>query len=99
MLYNPSWDKLSLAALVAWLEKQPRDRQYCYGDYGGCLAAQYNQSIGRRYNVTLVGHRTKNKSFDHQLEWIAGGWKENEYDVGERTFGAALERAKAMLAQ
>lgn len=100
MLYDPKWEKpptkakvdpLTLKALIAWLEKQPATKAYCYQNSGTCLAAQYNASIGREYRVVafrgvcLFPRRT---SFDQQLENIA---------VAGHTFGEALARARRMV--
>lgn len=92
MLYNPNWtkaDPLTLDALIAWLETKPATRRYCYSDRGHCLAAQYNASIGRKYRVTSLFRPVDN--FDFKLEYIA-------VQVPS-TFGAALARARAMLAE
>lgn len=111
MLYDPKWeipvkaDPLLLDALIAWLEKHPADEQYCFTDYGLCLAAQYNASIGRRYDrdhirldvysTIALGGRHSNATFDEKLEAIAcavgdsSGW----------TFGEAVERAHKIAAR
>jgi hypothetical protein len=97
MLYDPKWEKtetkidpLTLRALIAWLEKQPPEKIYCYGDTGRCLAAQYNQSLGRAYlPILLLGWRGDCLKFDYDLEEIAL--------TEPHTFGAALERARAAL--
>ena len=94
MLYDPKWeqktkaDPLSLASLIAWLERHPADETYCYMDSGECLAAQYNQSIGRVYQTPNPIRTYFGRSFDAHLERIA-----LEYP---RNFGAALERARAI---
>jgi len=49
MLYDKRWDKqtetkadpFKLDSLVAWLEKQPAEKPYCYLDHGQCLLGQY----------------------------------------------------------
>jgi hypothetical protein len=100
MLYDKRWDAkvsvkvnpLSLEALIAWLEKKPAEKRYCYDDAGRCLAAQYNKSLGREYDVQWIGREpTPDSSFDYCLEWIA--------IEKPRTFGAALERARDLQAQ
>jgi hypothetical protein len=97
MLYNKRWDEtkadqLTLPALIAWLEKQPADEEYCYVDAGRCLAAQYHQSIGLPYtSAPFDASRSSyppNEPFGSRLERIG-------YD-SPRTFGAALERARAI---
>jgi hypothetical protein len=99
MLYDKRWDKqletrdpFTLESLIAWLEKQPANKVYCYGDLGSCLAARYNASIGRRYSVAILPLKSSDdKTFDEKLERIAV--------MGPHTFGAALERARAALQQ
>lgn len=93
MLYDPKWEKnteaktdpLTLGALIAWLEQQPPDQKYSYGNPCRCLAHQYNASIGRSYTVVdlLTGDP---KTFDWMLEDIAC----DSY----ATFGSALARAR-----
>ena len=53
MLYDKRWDKpevkadpFSLDSLVAWLEKQPAAKVYCYEDTGVCLLSQYFTAMG-----------------------------------------------------
>jgi hypothetical protein len=100
MLYDPKWeapvkaDPFSLESLVAWLEKQPADKPYCYTSNGGCLLAQYFSALGYR-NVEM--------STDHFLHC---GCRErlpsyfNLIAIGSgRTFGHALRRANTRLRQ
>lgn len=76
--------------LIAWLERQPPDKEYEYCDVGGCLAAQFNAAVGRNYEVpnpfNVVAHLFK---FEHRLERVAC---QKPY-----TMGAALKRAKRLL--
>lgn len=93
MLFDPKWEKptdvLSLDSLIMWLESIPRDRTYDYGDPMYCLAAQYNAHIGRKYKVVgLFRPPSPDDDFDTLLETIAL--------KGPRTFGAALERTRAL---
>jgi hypothetical protein len=76
-------DPLSLPALIAWLERQPAQNHYDYGCVGHCLAAQYNQFIGRKYTVKSIYDP---ESFDVALERIVVSVP--------FTFGAALDRAR-----
>lgn len=98
MLYDKRWDKpevkadpFSLESLIAWLEKQPADQHYDYCDGDNCLTAQYLTHCGFK-EVFLTVERLKN------LGWyyIASGWHTRN-GCGERTFGAALERARKVL--
>jgi hypothetical protein len=60
MLYNKDWDKkkgeLTLDALIAWLEQQPRNMTYCACDPVNCLLGQWTKSIDRSSisNGTIV---------------------------------------------
>jgi hypothetical protein len=103
MLYNPNWakpevkaDPFSLESLVAWLEKQPGSRVYCYSSTGECLLSQYLKNTG--FPTAIVGAFTF-------AERVDGRWQDyrmpRHFDeiarCGKRTFGAALERARAAL--
>jgi hypothetical protein len=89
-------DPLTLPAFIAWLEKQPAEQTYCYFDNGRCLVSQYmSAALGRHIEVDPVSY------------WDAGTWKSADIfklpiffdevanDI-DRTFGAALDRARAM---
>lgn len=85
MLYDPKWeakaDPMSLAALIAWLEKQPPDSKYdfmCIS--GGCLLDLY---FGRCTTPS---------------EYVAfpESWRMDIAPGFPRTFGGALERARAL---
>lgn len=84
MLYNPTPRKPSLADLEQWLMRHDPAETYWYNNPKECLAAQYNESIGRIYELPPSG------TFNRQLENIASQFP--------RTFGGALERTKAMRA-
>ena len=93
MLYNPQWEnqnrKPCLDDLIAWLERQDPAQTYNYGNSTMCLAAQYNDSLCRIYEIPFPFFQAFG-NFDKQLEKIAlHGWS---------TFGAALQRAKRMRA-
>jgi hypothetical protein len=108
MLNNPNWDKkattdpLTLDALKAWLKTKPPEEHYEFADSHTCLAAQYNESIGREYELPSILCMTrmlqspfsKTWSFDHQLEWIgfhAMKVKVKAFGTNFRNFGKALE--------
>jgi hypothetical protein len=92
MLYDPKWEKTETKAdpysvhnLIAWLEQQPADSTYDYDDcHGGCLLGQFWASIGHAWGRG-------------QIYLDAPG------DMGirvaaphPRTFGGALQRARAL---
>ncbi len=94
MLYDPKWNATSIASLVAWLEKQPADKSYSYGHCGRCLLAQYFTAQGFE-NVLVGGSEwSHGEGLGHDcllpeaFRDISGGLP--------RTFGAALERARAV---
>lgn len=105
MLYNTNWDVkqdvFSLASLIAWLEKQPSNMQYNCTIPDSCMLGQWLYSMDP--NFTGDGTSDDKGSFDYivfgkqvnlgQFRDVALTW--NVGGVG--TFGAALERAKAML--
>ena len=85
MLHNPKWDLISLESLIAWLEQQPADGTYDWTKPDECLIACYLTSklgILPEYSVSLY------QSMPHYHEIAA-------YEP--YTFGAALERARAVL--
>jgi len=96
MLYDPKWeqktetkaDPFSLDSLIAWLEKQPADIWYPWGNCRGeCLFSQY---------LTHLGYPK-----DPCNEATIGPWAilhDRHYGLmhGQpHTFGAALERARS----
>lgn len=104
MLYDPKWEKqtetradpLQLGTLIAWLEKQPGETAYDYGCNGGCLLALYFQAHG--FTGAMMGSVT--------FWWVDKGQQTPILDLPNgfnviarqhpRTFGAALERARAV---
>lgn len=97
MLYDPKWevkaDPLSLESLIAWLEKMPGEEVYSPVPVGRCLLAQFAVANGVKRGMAAA-----RKSLE--LGDIAAfadvafplGW-----NMGNCTFGAALERARAVL--
>lgn len=86
-------DVFSLDGLIAWLEKQPRNEEYCYENNGHCLLARYFVAMGyQRPNVgssfVYYGAPLNRQSFGLPLEF-------NEIAVRHpRTFGEALIRVR-----
>lgn len=104
MLYDPKWEKqtetkadpFSLAAMIEWLEKQPRDKAYDWYDIRGCIACQYLQSLGHK--------RPWNVAYDLHTDGYGGPFGSNEayWNIGQPmpwTMGAALERAREIAAR
>lgn len=115
MLYDPKWDQQTKAdpfkieTLIAWLEKQPAETEYCYFSNGKCLLAQYFQAHGFPLSemrgddlVTTDGQRiTVPFSWDVLAQGQVYIESRDEFLPGvssERTFGAALERARKLAA-
>lgn len=84
----------SLPGLIAWLETQPADKTYCYLDTGACLLHQFAEALA--LPITTM----------HSDCWLDLKRKPHEYPVtlnliaarGPHTFGAALDRARQLLA-
>ena len=87
-------DPLTLESLIAWLEKRPAHVEYCYADNDACLLGQYFTAMG--FDGVIAG----SDCFSH-----GEGMKDihfppsfDEIAIGHpRTFGGALERARAAL--
>jgi hypothetical protein len=105
MLFDPKWevevkaDPFSLEGLIAWLEKQPADKTYCYGDGGACLIHQYLTSCGIKVGRVWSGGRysegdnweSPKKPTSHEFwQTSIGNGRSSDY-----TFGSALKRARA----
>ena len=100
MLFDPKWevevkaDPFSLESLIAWLEKQPADKAYDFGDTKNCLACQYFRAMGMNIVGAGGGYvRSGECAEDYHFHnfgriTVRGDW----------TFGAALERARVALA-
>ena len=52
MLYDPKWDKPSLAGFRAWLERQDPKATFNYGNCHCCAVGQYLESIGTSWHQT-----------------------------------------------
>ena len=76
-------DVFSLESLIAWLEKQPADGEYCYHDLNGhCLICQYLTSHGVDFHeYGLFMDSEARTEIAAERPW---------------TFGAALTRARAI---
>ena len=93
MLYNKRWDAkvetkadpLTLPALIAWLEKQPADAGYNYCQPETCLIAQYLKASGLK-KFCLMSREVERLGWMDIVHPISGDW----------TFGAALQRARAL---
>jgi hypothetical protein len=102
MLYDPKWDKLAetkadpytLDGLIGWLEKQPSHLIYCYTSVGSCLLAQFFRAQGYT-QINLNPYWFWHGPDSTKQEYPAAF---NEIALGEpRTYGSALERARAAL--
>lgn len=98
MLYDHKrWDKpevktdpFSLDSLVAWLEKQPAAKVYCYADTGHCLLSQYFTAMGFE-NITMGS----NYFFGVDRSRVELPPHFDNVAVSHpRTFGKALARAR-----
>lgn len=99
MLYNESTGKpkaqadvFSLESLIAWLEKQPADTEYDWYNVHGCLMCAYFKAHGYERPSANPGLNS-----DTIRNWGEFGY----YNIGMAapwTFGAALDRARKVLA-
>jgi hypothetical protein len=104
MLYDTRWDRvtdpMTTEALVAWLERQPAHKEYSYHCTGICLLAQY---FGHVHSArVLVGPNNYNVLrsdgfYDIDIR-LPEGWNNIARDR-PHIFGAALERARALLTE
>lgn len=96
MLYDPKWKKTtksapSLLGLIAWLEtKDPATKYQWSACDGTCLIDQYLTSIGAAIGDGDPGDPAYDNYFAAQ-----GGGPTLIALGAPRTFGAALERARA----
>jgi hypothetical protein len=101
MLYDPKWEKpevkadpFSLESLIAWLEKQPSDGSYDWYGIEKCLVCQFYQANGisepwGECSYTKPFDRGHGHADAHRRYWAVG-------QAWPWTFGAALERARAL---
>lgn len=85
----------SLAAVIAWLDRQPADCRYDYDDCkGGCLYGLYMNAIGIPWTEARTSSAYRQPNTDPHRQF-----RRQFYDTiarpGEWTFGAALARAAA----
>ena len=69
MLYDPKWDKPSVAGFRAWLERQDPEATFDYGDCDHCAVGQYLSSVGtgwRKADAPLV-HELNNFACEAML--------------------------------
>lgn len=95
MLYDPKWepevkvDPLKLESLIAWLEKQPAHGEYSYWDCcGKCLLDIYLADVTCKPSTPApeTHHRTCGGHQNYTRIAMMRPW----------TFGAALDRARAL---
>jgi hypothetical protein len=101
MLFDPKWQKndleyegVTLSGFIAWLEMQDPNTEYEYINPMICALAQYRKHLGYSGNDLIVDFspcRGRPSDPGEWLERIVNG-------RGGHTFGAALERARALQA-
>lgn len=86
---------LSLEAFAEWLTTMPADQWYDYCDPWNCAVAQYRQFLGVPVAVHYDGAALDGggPSMDPRVMEVV----HHENGSKERTFGAALERARMQL--
>ena len=94
MLYNPTWNKTpSIEGLIVWLETQDPATTYDWRRVGGCLICAYYNALGIN-NFSSVSRPLYGDMFGERED------RKRYYAVAERlpwTYGAALERARAIV--
>ncbi len=101
MLYDPKWqirnDPFSPASLVAWLEGQNPLEEYCYSSTGECLLARYFAARGFNKVIMAAGFFYHWPRPTAAFEVTSLPPYFNDIAKGKvRTFGAALQRARAI---
>lgn len=102
MLFDPKWEqktetKPTFEGFVQWLEMQPARKRYVWGDCQSCAIAQYIRGFGIE-SINDVPYEKYNE--------LEGGFGDKDTEDGlgtvaiskPHTFGAALARARAVLA-
>ena len=104
MLYDPKWEKrrdpFSLVSLIAWLEGQNPLEEYCYSSTGECLLARYFTHRGFNKVIMAAGFFYHWPRPDALYDMTPLPPHFNDIAKGKvRTFGAALNRARAVAPQ
>lgn len=95
MLYDyKRWERPKadpLKGLISWLETMPANKEYDFFDHeGGCMVGQYMASVGEPWSSVRY----------EQIVWSITGERDSlKFSIGHDrpwTFGAALERARAL---
>jgi hypothetical protein len=104
MLYDPKWKKsdepvlitgiTTLKGLISWLRTRSTNETYDYMDTSNCLLCQYAQAHGFKKAKAGSNYIREFKGnsmnfFDQDVSYVVG--------AGEKTFGAALQRAETLL--
>lgn len=85
-----SYNVLSKEGLVSWLERQPMDTVYDYGNCDDCLAARYLKAHGLGYEPVKA---IATGDFHQQLESVGI----NATDMNNQgTYQKALELARTL---
>jgi hypothetical protein len=92
MLYDKKWDRFSLDNFIEWMEKQPKNKKYDFGDSLSCALAQWLKSNssngiidygdGSSFSYKIEG---REYNFEHFRKIVA---------MEPHKFGAAIERAR-----
>jgi hypothetical protein len=100
MLYDPKWNKPSLAGLIAWLETMPPEGEYDFDACDGtCMLGQYMAHLGVDWhgNGAMPDGRatTPYVGVLWELDPTDGDCVQKIAYEEPHTFGAALARAVA----
>lgn len=104
MLYDPKWQKPSLASFIGWLEtKSPKATYDFHNCQGECLIGQYMTSLGIDWGETptdIFQGNWENTAYLKIGRQLFGTGALGEV-VGDRpwTYGGALKRAREFAAR
>ena len=103
MLYNKDWDvktkdPFTLDNLIAWLETKDPTEEFNYYFNNNCLLAQWVKNIDINAQPNMASHAFSYIVNDQEVDFLVShkSFMRNVINVEPWTFGAALERAKAL---
>lgn len=84
-------DVFSLEGLIAWLERQPQETSYDFSEASTCLLTRWHSEFGS-------GLEESGLSYTSGI-CVLSGWASEVAAISPWTYGAALSRARALLAE
>jgi hypothetical protein len=94
MLYDPKWDKPSVAGFRAWLERQDQEATFDYNDCNRCAVGQYLISAGTSWHGHCTGANLVGELNVFAAAAMIAAYRRSQVEPGQRparpTFGAVL---------